>query len=235
MLDKLIDKIYCMALSRKCRRLNGFFDQRFSGHSNLDDQTAIKSNMVLDFMPVYFNYHKKTWMIKFWKGQYGISTGAEAGIYHADSIIPPLLRPQTTFHPADEGEMFPVTLCLRKNDIPLFTVSHTHWHVCGFMLGRFTAPEELALEISIVFPDYEMNTSFIRALASLGYKNTEIASGQTTAAFCFSAPKNHSSQVYGIWRRRLVILKNYLCCHLFHTLQNLKKKNDTKKFTPKED
>ena len=39
--------------------------------------------MIIDAYPVYFDYQDKTWMIEFWRGQYGINTGAEIGVYHA--------------------------------------------------------------------------------------------------------------------------------------------------------
>ena len=42
---------------------------------------APRFQMVFDALPVYFDYQKKTWLIEFWKGQYGINTGAEIGIY----------------------------------------------------------------------------------------------------------------------------------------------------------
>ena len=43
--------------------------------------------MVFDALPIYFDYRGRTWLIELWKGQYGINTGAELGIYHADKIL----------------------------------------------------------------------------------------------------------------------------------------------------
>mgnify|MGYP000621142798 CR=1 FL=1 len=46
----------------------------------------------------YFDYQGKTWLLEFWKGQYGINTGAEIGIYRADTLLSPAQRPYTLFH-----------------------------------------------------------------------------------------------------------------------------------------
>ena len=46
---------------------------------------APRFQMVTQFEPIYFDYDGKTWLIEFWKGQYGINTGAEIGIYHTDT------------------------------------------------------------------------------------------------------------------------------------------------------
>ena len=73
---------------------HGFFSstvdapQRRAGYAWLYDYMAPRFQMVFDSLPVYFDYRGRTWLIEFWKGQYGINTGAEIGVYHADGIIP---------------------------------------------------------------------------------------------------------------------------------------------------
>lgn len=62
--------------------------QRKYGYEALYDALAPHFNMIFDYYPVYFDYQGKTWLIEFWKGQYGINTGAEAGIYHANRLDP---------------------------------------------------------------------------------------------------------------------------------------------------
>lgn len=44
--------------------------------------------MVFDALPIYFDYAGETWLIEFWKGQYGINTGGEVGVYHAGKVVP---------------------------------------------------------------------------------------------------------------------------------------------------
>ena len=38
--------------------------------------------MIMDCEPVEFSYGGKRWLIELWKGQYGITTGGEIGIYN---------------------------------------------------------------------------------------------------------------------------------------------------------
>ena len=55
--------------------------QREFGYGKLYDEMAPVMNMVIHSEPIYFEYDNRRWMIEFWKGQYGITTGAEVGIY----------------------------------------------------------------------------------------------------------------------------------------------------------
>ena len=48
--------------------------QRREGYERLFDKLATKFNMVMDAFPIYFDYQDRTWLIEFWKGQYGINT-----------------------------------------------------------------------------------------------------------------------------------------------------------------
>ena len=44
--------------------------QRKMGYDISYDYAAPMSNMVIDSLPVYFDYDDKTWLIELWKGQY---------------------------------------------------------------------------------------------------------------------------------------------------------------------
>src|SRR5687768_9047714 len=48
-----------------------------------DDLAPVSISSVIDAEPIYFTYGGKEWMIELWKGQYGIETGAEIGVYNA--------------------------------------------------------------------------------------------------------------------------------------------------------
>ena len=58
--------------------------QRKVGYCQLYDEAAPLFNMIMDCEPVTFSYAGKRWLIELWKGQYGITTGAEIGIYHTE-------------------------------------------------------------------------------------------------------------------------------------------------------
>ena len=233
---KIICRVRCMSLAEKCSLLNelaepfGFcYDYRqdlFStrtdawqkdfGYGKLYDLAAPSMNMVLDTEPVYFNYQKKTWLIQFWKGQYGITAGAEMGIYHADTVIPPVLRGQTIFQAAEENEMLPMRIrlvhdCRRQ----LFCLSHIHWWLTGFLVGRCIPPSEMTAEYTITVPDMDMCGSFLTSLTELGYGWDEIELDGTTLHFIFSVPKSSESLLSPEWRQRFVLWKDRLLCRIY--------------------
>src|SRR5690242_20482520 len=55
--------------------------QRNFGYAFGYDAAALAMNAVIDCEPVFFDYDGKHWMIELWKGQYGLETGCEIGVY----------------------------------------------------------------------------------------------------------------------------------------------------------
>ena len=51
--------------------------QRQFGYCSLYDEAAPALSLIFDSEPIYFDYKGKHWLIQFWKGQYGVTTGAE--------------------------------------------------------------------------------------------------------------------------------------------------------------
>ena len=101
--------------------------QRNFGYHALFDKSASRFSMVFDCEPIYFNYQDRTWMIEFWKGQYGINTGCEVGVYKADRLLRPSERKHTLFYGVSGCEMLPLEIRLCKNGRPLFALSKCHW------------------------------------------------------------------------------------------------------------
>lgn len=189
--------------------------QREFGYNTLYDEAALSFHMIFDREPVYFNYQGKTWLIEFWKGQYGVNTGAEIGIYHAGGIVPPALRRQTPFQAAAPEEMLSLRLSLSANSRYLFTLCQTHWWLAGFSMGTYTPPERLTMDVSISFPDEEMCRSFCRALHGLGYKTREISIYCDTAQFCFSAPKTNPLLLVNPWYKNMALWRTKWLTRLF--------------------
>lgn len=188
--------------------------QKEFGYGEFYDLSALSLHMVLDCEPVYFNYQGKTWLIEFRKGQYGINTGAEAGIYHADSIIPPALRPQTIFTAASPEEMLPTKLRLIGPDCPFFTLSQKHWWTAGFVMGIAAPPEDLILEVTLTFPRPEMCRAFTRALHGLGYKSSEILVSSSAVQFYFTQPKAALLTPSDPLQKKYMLLRNDTLCEL---------------------
>ncbi len=138
--------------------------QRGSGYTALFDRAALHFNMVFDALPIYFNYRNRTWLIEFWKGQYGINTGAEIGIYYADRILSPNELSTAHFQAVDDDDRLPVAFTLYKDSRALATMSQKSWWLTAFLVGLFSKPCSLSMDIQICFPNCEMQSCFVEAL-----------------------------------------------------------------------
>ncbi len=232
---QMIQKISQTSYTRKCDLLNELAEpfgfsyqfvqdiftarmdawQREFGYGEFYDFSALSMHMVLDCEPVYFNARGKTWLIEFRKGQYGISAGAEAGFYRADSVIPPALRPQTIFQPVPPEEMLQTRLRLIGPDCPLFTVSQQHWWLAGFVMGMAVRPEDLILEVTLTFPDGEMCRAFTRSMHGIGYKSSELLVSSNTVQFYFTSPRSALLHPTDPLLRRWVSLRDSIFSECF--------------------
>ena len=186
---KIIRKICCMSPEEKCCLLNEIVNplgydydpcqdiftsrtdawQKKYGYTARYDKLAPYFNMVFDCLPIYFDYDGKTWLIEFWKGQYGINTGAEIGVYCADRIVPPHKRHTARFFAVSEENYLDLGMELYHNGKLLACRQEKHWWLTAFCMGYFANPCELSLNISIRFSHYEMCHAFTKALQEAGY------------------------------------------------------------------
>lgn len=189
--------------------------QKDFGYCFLYDKSAASFHMIFDCEPVYFVYENCTWLIEFWKGQYGISTGCEIGIYRADTIIAPEEYERTLFHSVPKDYLLPLSLSLNYKGQRFFSVSNLHWWLTGFRIGKYCNPEDLSLDISITFPCEEMLYCFVESLVRMGYSEHELCICHLTVSFCFSTP--HSKQPRHAERLRAGISQfvNRLFCRLY--------------------
>ncbi len=142
--------------------------QKKFGYEALFDRMAAGANMVIDAWPVYFDYEGRTWLIEFWKGQYGINTGGEVGIYHADTLIPPHLYKSAHFDAVAEEEMPWIRCRLTRGPKELYTLEKYHWWLTGFCTGMFSRPCELEMTAAVRFREPEMAHAFYKALERSG-------------------------------------------------------------------
>ena len=211
--------------------------QRSFGYHSLFDLSAARFNMVFDCEPIYFDYDNQTWLIEFWKGQYGINTGAEVGIYVSDTIVPPNDCQKTHFNSVSNEQMLPISIVLFRNadsealceicckncecpqgccqPVPLFWINRRHWWLTGFRMGQYCEPEELAMRAALTFPNLQMQQKFIQALESSGYKECDLRIHGLTVSLLFSEPhavqpRSRHSLITWMARR-----KNQLFCLLY--------------------
>lgn len=142
--------------------------QRNTGYNMLYDKAAARFNMVIDELPVYFDYQGRTWLIEFWKGQYGITTGCEVGLYYADEIVKTEMRKLTHYKVIEDSEMPYIQFRLSKKNME-FTHNNTHWWLTAFRVGEFSKPEELDYRVKITFRTRELAKAFFAGLKESGY------------------------------------------------------------------
>lgn len=167
--------------------------QRSMGYCRLYDEGAPLFNMVMDCEPITFSYAGKRWLIELWKGQYGITTGGEIGIYNtnqADIISEKFTG--TFYENIRNEEMMPISFILRKNGKEVLRRSELHWWLTGFKLGQFSSPDSLTMEAKITFPNREMCNAFIEGLRNAGYQRKEFSSHRTTVTIQYTKP--HTTQ-----------------------------------------
>lgn len=148
--------------------------QREFGYTESYNYHSQRLNIVFDNQPIYFDYNNRTWLIEFWKGQYGINAGGEVGIYYSDSIVPHYLRNITLFKSVKDNEMFPISMQIFNNGNSIGKLYQKHWWLTIFKLGMFCEPSNLSMKISITFPNCEMMNVFINALYENGYQSENI-------------------------------------------------------------
>lgn len=142
--------------------------QRQAGYHELFDRSALLFSMHLDALPIYFNYRGRTWLIEFWKGQYGINTGAEVGIYHSDRLLSKEEWKDAHFQAVSDAERLPVAFLLKQDKKVIARLSETTWWLTAFLVGRYSNPSSLTLHPVIAFPNSEMQQCFLIGLRDAG-------------------------------------------------------------------
>jgi hypothetical protein len=181
--------------------------QRQFGYAYGYDAAALAMTAIIDCEPIFFDYAGKHWMIELWKGQYGLETGCEIGVYNRaiDSTTPPVdpvyavldasigRRPGDAtpshnlfFDCAKDDELLVMASTLYKNgQVLFFRGPEKHWWLTGFKWGVYSRPDELTMDVSITCLDAAMLTALVNALQGMGYA---IRTFSTTVSFGFGIP-----------------------------------------------
>lgn len=214
---RIIKKICSMCACDKCQLLDeiiapfGFsyiacqdiFTSRMDawqhdyGYCALYDRTAYHFNLVFDSLPVYFDYKGRTWLVELWKGQYGINTGGEIGVYYSDRILDKKDYDNTLFKGVDDKDMLGLSFQLYKNGAQIANVCGRHWWQTAFSMGRFSRPADLCMRASITFPSPDMARAFAQSLICSGFCKDNVYICCNTVSLFYSA----SNCCRGIFRR----------------------------------
>jgi UDP-2,3-diacylglucosamine pyrophosphatase LpxH len=179
--------------------------QRYFGYAYGYDAAALAMNSIIDCEPIFFDYNGKTWMIELWKGQYGLETGCEIGVYNrpigSTSFLYGILDATVGRRPYDpnpshnlffdcaaDTELLRMSSTLRRQGTKLFTRGpEPHWWLTGFKWGVLSEPSDLEMDVSIECLDSVMTTALVGALAGMGY--ADVDTNGNTVSFTFDAPK----------------------------------------------
>lgn len=166
--------------------------QKNFGYSHMYDVGAPVFQMILDTEPIKFYYNNKNWLITFWKGQYGITTGAEIGVYCTNRQI---VNKKTIYFPVKEDEMLDMGFVLyNKKGEQITKVRAKHWWLTSFKLGMFSKPKNLTMDIMITFPNQDMLNAFINAFKKKKYTSKHFKVINNT--FYFRYKKTHTHKVW---------------------------------------
>lgn len=194
--------------------------QRKYGYCQLYDEAAAPLSMIIDCEPIRFDYGGKRWLIELWKGQYGMTTGCEVGVYTTtgpDLDIPGVFN-GTLYDSAGEEDYLYLAFLLRKGSKILFRREEKHWWLTGFKLGEFSEPEELVLEVAVTLKDQIMRDAFLTALKETGYTNREVRVFHNTVWILFSKPFSPQPFTRIEATDRLTQRKNQMMCQTYEKI-----------------
>lgn len=193
--------------------------QRDMGYCRLYDEAAAPMSMIVDCEPIYFEYDNKKWLIEFWKGQYGMTTGCEIGVYSTD-------RPDVQteyfngafYECAKDEDLLSMSFVLKKNGKKLFARKDVHWWITGFKLGEFSQPNELLVEVKITLKNLNMLNEFINGLKNAGYEDEDIVVINSSVMLVFDKPKTPQPYTRNELTDYIMQLKNKTLCEKFNEI-----------------
>ncbi len=139
--------------------------QRNFGFSAAYDAGAALVGMYYDTMRLKFNYNGYDWLFQLWKGRYGITTGAEMGIYYKEEN-----SDNAIYACAEDEDEVTMSFALYRNDELYMTRGpERHWWLTGFKLFDMASPDELTLHATYFMDDSGMADALEEAILDLGF------------------------------------------------------------------
>ncbi len=134
--------------------------QRNFGFNSVYDTAAPMVGMLYSTAKIYFTYDDKDWMMEIWKGQYGITAGAEIGFYNK-----PTDRVMKHYDCVTDEEMLTMAFDFYNMDELVFTRGpEKHWWLTGFKFLHVGVPSFIELDMTIEFPNRKMANAFEKGL-----------------------------------------------------------------------
>ena len=133
--------------------------QRKFGFNRVYDMAAPIAGMIYDTRRIEFEYDGREWMVQIWKGQYGITSGAEIGLYNRD--------PERNFQYdcADDEDLIEMQFDFYNQDELVFSRGpEKHWWLTGFKVFNAGVPILIDLDMTLTFTDKQMAQAFVNSL-----------------------------------------------------------------------
>lgn len=199
--------------------LNDTWQRKF-GYFRLYDEATATFSMIIDCEPIYFQYDGMKWMIEFWKGQYGMTTGGEVGIYYTTGPVLdiPGIFNGTFYYCVKDEDRINMSFALRKNGNLVFTRSAYHWWLTGFKLAEFSQPSELTMDIILDLYDRQMAEAFVEGLREAGYRENEYAIRGRRVYVHFDKPHTQQPFTRNPLTARLMQRNNKSYCDTYNQL-----------------
>ncbi len=167
--------------------------QKNFGYSHSYDVMASIGAMIIDTEPIKFHYDNKNWLITFWKGQYGMTTGAEIGVYYTNDKI---VNKNTLYMPVNEEDMLDMAFTLYRKKELITEVRAKHWWLAVFKLGMFSKPKHLVMDAEITFNNHEQLQAFLSSFKKLRHRKKNYYIIDNTFYFHYKKPKTRK-----VWTR----------------------------------
>lgn len=188
--------------------------QREMGYCRQYDEAAPAMYMIMDCEPIYFQYDGKNWLLEFWKGQYGCTTGAEIGLYNNEEASGK--APEKLFYTcARDNQRLYMQFSLWRGGECILERNALHWWLTGFLPGEYSKPCNLTMKVCICFPDPAMRRAFCDGLLRAGYRAEEICADNNRVCFIFDRPRTKQPSRFGRCFRALISWKNRLNCRWY--------------------
>ena len=133
--------------------------QRKFGFNRVYDMAAPLAGMIYSTKRIEFEYEGREWMIQIWKGQYGITSGAEIGLYNRD--------PERNFQYdcVDDEDLITMQFDFYNQNEKVFSRGpEKHWWLTGFKVFHAGVPILIDLDMTLTFTDKQMANAFVKSL-----------------------------------------------------------------------
>lgn len=195
--------------------------QRKFGYCHFYDEACAPLGMIIDSEPVRFEYAGKLWLIELWKGQYGMTCGAEIGIYATRKPwfeVPGITDENILYKKVRKRKFLNMSFILRHEGKTVLTRSARHWWLTGFRLGECIAPSELSMDAEITFKSIEMMEAFLDALMKLGYTNDLVKINNLTVKIQYNKPFSKQPSTRSSTTDYSVIQRSKFLCDGFNSI-----------------